>query len=242
MTSKARGMPDVSLSIKTVEAIEAEKVANTPKPESEIFQKKDVKFEESKEETKIPEDRPTTNLGLDDSRPTTNISSKPKRKLTEKKMAGLKKGREKSLEIRRANKKAKNTAPKNHVEQPTPQTYLQPVQQPQQSMYQQPPVYNIPPPSIDYDKIINGVAERWKHNATPLPIIPEQPKTPVFDKSKFESDIRMDEKRKILEEIEHLQNQEVQKKQLKPTESIYNAPSNFNYAFEMNSRKRYNRY
>lgn len=238
MTSKARGMPDVSLSIKTVEALEAEKVANTPKPESEIFQKKSVKFEDSKPE--IQPDRPTTNLGLDGSRPTTNIVDKPKKKLTEKQLAGLKKGRERSLEIRRAKKEAKNKAPKNHVEEPKPQTYLQPVAQPQPSVYQQPPVYNLPPPSIDYDKIINGMAERFKMPTQPaMPTIPEEP---AFDRKKFENDIRIDEKRKILEEIEFLQKEADKKERLKTTQSVYQAPSNFNYAFEMNSRKRYNRY
>lgn len=243
MTSKARGMPDVSLSIKTVEALEAEKIANTPKPEAEIFQKS-VKFEEQP-------DRPTTNLGLDGSRPTTNIVDKkpdkrsnqvdkPKKKLTEKQIAGLKKGRERSLEIRRAKKEAKNKAPKNHVEEPKPQTYLQPVAQPQPAMYQQPPVYNLAPPSIDYDKIINGMAERFKMPTQPaMPTIPEQP---AFDRKKFEDDIRIDEKRKILEEIEFLQKEAEKKERLKTTQQVYQAPSNFNYAFEMNSRKRYNRY
>tara|TARA_R110002153_G_scaffold4606_2_gene21677 strand:+ start:543 stop:1265 length:723 start_codon:yes stop_codon:yes gene_type:complete len=240
MTSKARGMPSVELSIETQEKIEADKIDSAPKPESEIFQKSNPELE-IKPITAPPVDRPTTNLGLDNSRPTTNITSKPKRKLTEKQLEGLRKGREKSLETRRAAKakKAAHNAPKNHIEQPPPQSYTQPEPTPQPAMYQQPPVYiSQPTPSIDYDKIINGVADKW--NSTKK--VEFKKEEPTFDRVKFEADIRLNEKQKILLEIEQLQKDAEERENQKTTKSVYNAPANYSYAFENNSRKRYNRY
>tara|TARA_R110001606_G_scaffold207876_2_gene355514 strand:+ start:88 stop:843 length:756 start_codon:yes stop_codon:yes gene_type:complete len=251
MTSKARGMPSVELSVETKEALQAEKIENTPKPESEIFQKSNPELE-VKPITEPPPDRPTTNLGLDGSRPTTNLvekkdkqsnpSGKPKRKLTEKQLEGLRKGREKSLATRRAAKAKKSSplAPKNHIEQPTPQSYAQPAPQQPPAAYPQPPVYISQPPSIDYDKIINGVADKW--NSRPMAAMPTIKEEPLFDRTKFEADIRLNEKQKILLEIEQLQKEAEEKENQKTVQAVYNAPSNFSYAFEKNSRKRYNRY
>ena len=62
------------------------KAENTPRPESEIFQKSNPELEVNAI-TELPVERPTTNLGLDGSRPTTNLvekKDKSKRKLTEK--------------------------------------------------------------------------------------------------------------------------------------------------------------
>jgi hypothetical protein len=252
MTSKARGMPDMTISAKGQEKLEKE-----TKTEAEIFSKNEVSFNPTLDIKPI-EARPTTNaiLDINNDRPTTNADLdpspiiKPKRKMTIKQAEGLKKGREKSLEIRRANKKVKMKPPikeaptqvDNFIPTPLPQQTPQQYSYPHQQMPT--PVYIAPPNNaIDYDRIMDGVASRWRAHSkgqqeerNRLPVIPE------FNKEEFERGVRLDEKNKILAEIEELQKAATQRKNLKTTESVLQAPSNYGYAFEMNSRKRYNRY
>lgn len=190
MTSEARGMPDMSLSVETQEDIKAQEEAEKPKEEKEIFQRPDL-------EIKTPEaiaPKP---------------ANKPKRKLTDKQLEALRVGREKSLATRRANQQTKKieTAKKivedpanapAHTQLPPPQV-VAPV--PPQIIHQQSP--------IDYDKIILGVTSRMDKLQADRQNREHQV---ASDISIFEDKIRDDERVRVLNEIEEMQKQEDIKK------------------------------
>jgi hypothetical protein len=252
MTEKARGMPDMSLKKETIERLEAEAKAEEPEEEEKIFQKPGVNLEIN---GKIEE--PTQNE-VEEPAPILKKEERPKRKVSQKQLDALKRGREKSLEVRRArsaaNKESNNPPvvpkiPKNHVKKD-----VEPKPMPQQTMSQTSPV-NIIQPSIDYDKIINGVANRWHSLHQPatsypshlLPTIKEM--EPKFDQKAFEKKIREDEKIKILNEITRLQDEEEREKNMKTTHQVLSRNSApppsanpFSYAFDMNARNRFQRY
>jgi len=259
MTEKARGMPDMSLKKETIERLEAEAKAEEPEEEEKIFQKPGVNLEIN---GKVEE---PTQKEAEEPAPILTKEEKPKRKVSQKQLDALKRGREKSLEVRRARSaanKERNKAPvvpkipKNHVEKD-----VEPKPMPQQPMSQPSPV-NIIQPSIDYDKIINGVANRWQSLHQPatsypahlLPTIKEEyseatHREPKFDQKAFEKKIREDEKTKILDEITRLQDEEEREKNMKTTQQVLSRNSApppsanpFSYAFNLNARNRFQRY
>ena len=138
-------MPDMSLKPDTEEFLKEQQEAKdnlAKKVENqEIFTKPnlEVKIDEIKEE--IAKDKEETAPLI--------VKEKVKKKLTEKQLEALKKGREKSIATRKAKAEAKKQAkaPKNHIEHSIPQV-------PQIPQIQTPQLSN----NIDYDKIINGVS------------------------------------------------------------------------------------
>ena len=252
---KARGMPDVSLKQETVERLEAQAKEDEPEKEEKIFQKPGVNLEISGtvEEPKQEENKEEV--------PILKKEEKPKRKVSQKQLDALKRGREKSLEVRRARSEAnkeRNKAPvvpkipKNHVKKEKKEPMPLP------PLMNQPPPVNIAQPSIDYDKIINGVANRWQQLPyaqgynSPLAQPPQMPtiqEEPKFDQKAFERQIREDEKIKILDEIKRLQDEEEKEKNMKTTQQVLSRNSApppsanpFSYAFDMNARNRFQRY
>ena len=259
-------MPDVSVSQQTQDRLQEEAKGLEKKDNSEMFENPNVKLE-VKPIAEIPMDRdgntPQPPLKTIEEEPkrsgnegvsTPPINKKKKKALTQKQLDALAKGRETSMRNRQAKAKAGKEAkaeasnkppPKKvHYEEPPPMT--NPADQhrgmppPPQQIYQQSP--------IDYDKIINGVAdiyqqrERQKHQATL-----DQEKA-NNDVAMFEEQIRNDERLKLMAKFEKQEKEKVKAKALKTTASVYNrAPpveqgNPYAYAFNMNSRNNFKRY
>tara|TARA_R110002153_G_scaffold13809_3_gene51031 strand:- start:178 stop:840 length:663 start_codon:yes stop_codon:yes gene_type:complete len=219
--NKARGMPDMSLKPDTEEFLKEQQEAkdNVAKKieNQEIFTKPnvEVKIDEIKEEiAKEP-------LVLKD---------KVKKKLTEKQLEALKKGREKSIATRKAKAEAKKQAkaPKNHIEHSIPQV-------PQVPQIQTPHLSN----NIDYDKIINGVSNIFEARQR------KQQEVEVNVKE-FEAKVRQEERNKVLLELEKIQKDEEHTKNTHTAHTVLNrAPQSANpyaYALNMGARNRYSRY
>tara|TARA_R110002167_G_scaffold60483_1_gene170844 strand:+ start:151 stop:813 length:663 start_codon:yes stop_codon:yes gene_type:complete len=219
--NKARGMPDMSLKPDTEEFLKEQQEAkdNVAKKieNQEIFTKPnvEVKIDEIKEEiAKEP-------LVLKD---------KVKKKLTEKQLEALKKGREKSIATRKAKAEAKKQAkaPKNHIEHSMPQV-------PQVPQIQTPHLSN----NIDYDKIINGVSNIFEARQR------KQQEVEVNVKE-FEAKVRQEERNKVLLELEKIQKDEEHTKNTHTAHTVLNrAPQSANpyaYALNMGARNRYSRY
>jgi preprotein translocase subunit SecD len=210
MTSAPRGMPSMELSENTKEQIAIEQEEAKPKPSEEMFQ-----------------------------RPTMEIKpiKKPKKKLTEKQLEALRKGREKSIATRKANAEAKKKAKQQVEVNPT-------APQVEQKMAQPPPV-QYQPPQIDYDKIINGVASRYDNMMKQRM---EREHRVAEDINVFEQKIREEERNKVLDEIDKLQKQEeMEKAQQTAYQTISKArpPASQNpylYAMNMGARNRFKRY
>jgi len=255
----------MSLKKETIERLEAEAKAEEPEKEEKIFQKPGVSKASQGVNLEINGKVGEPTQKEEEPAPILKKEEKPKRKVSQKQLDALKRGREKSLEVRRARSaanKERNKAPvvpkipKNHVEKD-----VEPKPMPQPPMSQPSPV-NIIQPSIDYDKIINGVANRWQSLHQPatsypahlLPTIKEEEREaihrePKFDQKAFEKKIREDEKTKILNEITRLQDEEEKEKNMKTTQQVLtrnSAPppsaNPFSYAFNMNARNRFQRY
>lgn len=109
-------------------------------------------------------------------------------------------------------------------------------QQPQQA----PTIINSP--SIDYDRIINGVANIYQQQST----FQQREKEVEFNVKEFENKVREEERLKVLGELEKLQHEEKVAKETKTATSVLGRqPQSVNpyaYAFNMNSRQRYKRY
>jgi len=225
----ARGMPNVDLSIQSQERIEQE---NTPIPESEMFKKKGENVSMEVKETE----------------------KKPKKKLTEKQLEALKRGREKSMETRKAKaqkKKAedKEWANRREAEEkrlaPPP-----PVVKEESSFVDTRQQYSAPPPmpqapsmgnfSIDYDKIIHGVSSQLDQRRLQR----EQKEHEVADNiAKYEEQIREDERNKLYAELDAEEEEEKQRKNAKTTQKVLQThrPVDYSYAFQ-GGRSRYRRY
>ena len=214
-------MPDMSLKPDTEEFLKEQQEAkdNVAKKieNQEIFTKPnvEVKIDEIKEEiAKEP-------LVLKD---------KVKKKLTEKQLEALKKGREKSIATRKAKAEAKKQAkaPKNHIEHSMPQV-------PQVPQIQTPHLSN----NIDYDKIINGVSNIFEARQR------KQQEVEVNVKE-FEAKVRQEERNKVLLELEKIQKDEEHTKNTHTAHTVLNrAPQSANpyaYALNMGARNRYSRY
>ena len=95
----ARGMPDVSLKPETIERMNTEDKNNEKKPNSEIFTNPNLEMkvipEETVVETKVAQVPKVAEV------------PKPKKKLTEKQLEALARGRQKSIETRKKAKEEK---------------------------------------------------------------------------------------------------------------------------------------
>jgi hypothetical protein len=221
--NKSRGMPDVSLKQETLESIREEQ---TPIPEEKMFKKKNninLKIETLDDGTKVKfPDEPQ--------------QAKPKKKLTEKQLEALKRGREKSIATRKAKKEAlalekeQWKAHKDSLKTPPQanETYQMesmedhaptPNAPPSTPMRQAPPPQIYQPPQLDYDKIIRGLADEQDKRSRTRENREHQV---AEDIKKYEAQIREDERRRILEEVEAEEREEQLRINQKKTTSIFN--------------------
>jgi hypothetical protein len=245
----ARGMPDVSLSEETIERLEAQAKEEEPKSNLEIFVKpineeptepdtNKVKVKAS--EAEAPPASGTVPLA---ERPTEvpvekKKTPKPKRKLTEKQLEALRRGREKSIETRRKKKEEKELKKaEKTIEQKAPERLAPPPQAPQPTAWA--------PPQIDYDKIINGVTSRLEKQS-----IHRQEREHIVAENVnlFEQKIRDDERNKVINEIDTLQKEEDQKRKAVLAHNYLSKPkpvqdnNPYAYALQMGANSRYRRY
>ena len=156
-----------------------------------------------------------------------------KKQKREKLLAHLADCREKSAAKRRAQKeeKQKNKKPRGRPrkQQPEPEVGLAPhgdgVSEP--STQAPPIVVHATPqpvaPTIDYDRIINGVHEKYMSAkeqrkkakqpvAPPTPAPQLRPPTPAFDRAAFEAQVREDERQRIKAEVEKKKNEQLRQR------------------------------
>tara|TARA_R110002072_G_scaffold5409_4_gene34937 strand:+ start:1201 stop:1917 length:717 start_codon:yes stop_codon:yes gene_type:complete len=236
----ARGMPDVSLSKETEERIKAE-------DDKQKEQSTEDPFSRPEKNMKL-EIKPTEQLEPIAEQPeevvAPPIKTKPKRKATKKQLEALAKGRETSMKNRKERAKQKKAvAPKQHID--TADTFRETIKeetnrympQPQQA----PTIINSP--SIDYDRIINGVANIYQQQST---FQQNKEKEVEFNVKEFENKVREEERLKVLGELERIQHEEQVVKETKTATSVLGrqpqSVNPFAYAFNMNSRQRYKRY
>jgi hypothetical protein len=230
--NKARGMPDMSLKPDTEEFLKEQQEAkdNVAKKieNQEIITKPDLLGKGQDQKIKVVIDE-IAKEGVEGERPLV-LKDKVKKKLTEKQLEALKKGREKSIATRKAKAEAKKQAkaPKNHIEHSIPQV-------PQVPQIQTPHLSN----NIDYDKIINGVSNIFEARQR------KQQEVEVNVKE-FEAKVRQEERNKVLLELEKIQKDEEHTKNTHTAHTVLNrAPQSANpyaYALNMGARNRYSRY
>lgn len=235
-------MPDVSLSKETEERIKAE-------DEKQKEQAKEDPFSRPEKNMKL-EIKPTEQLepiAEEPAEAVAPVKEKPKRKATKKQLEALAKGRETSMKNRKERAKQKKAvAPKQHID--TADTFRETIKeetnrympQPQQA----PTIINSP--SIDYDRIINGVANIYQQQSTFQQQQQQQKQEVEFNVKEFENKVREEERLKVLGELEKLQHEEKVAKETKTATSVLGrqpqSVNPFAYAFNMNSRQRYKRY
>jgi hypothetical protein len=219
--NKSRGMPDVSMKQETLESIKEEQ---TPIPEEKMFKKKNninLKIETLDDGTKVkfPDE------------PQQETPKKAKKKLTEKQLEALKRGREKSIATRKAKKEAlaiekeqwkahKDSLKTPPTEMESMESHAPDVNAPRQApMRQAPPPQTYQPPQLDYDKIIRGLADEQDKRSR---VRENREHQVAEDIKKYEAQIREDERRRILEEVEAEEREEQQKINQKRTTSIFN--------------------
>jgi hypothetical protein len=237
--NKARGMPDMSLKPDTEEFLKEQQEAkdNLAKKieNQEIFTKPDLLAKGQDQKIKVVIDeiaKEAEGVKGGDSPPLV-LKDKVKKKLTEKQLEALKKGREKSIATRKAKAEAKKQvkAPKNHIEHSMPQVpqvqHIAGIQTPHLSN------------NIDYDKIINGVSNIFEARQR------KQQEIEVNVKE-FEAKVRQEERNKVLLELEKIQKDEEHTKNTHTAHTVLNrAPQSANpyaYALNMGARSRYSRY
>ena len=247
---KPRGMPDVSLRPDTEEFIKEQEdkaQGNSDKVDNQAIFDKPHEMGKGVAQPDKPINRPKLKVieevdeGIADTDTVEKgnveivVKEKVKRKLTEKQLNALKMGREKSIAIRKAKAEEKkklkeeHSAPKNHVEtaQFTPTPTTAPYERQKHSNH-----------NIDYDKIINGVADLYDNRRA-------HEKKVNNDVKDFERKVRAEERERVLIELEKIQEEETKSRNVKKAESILTRNDNVNpysYAFDMGSRQRYKRY
>ena len=218
MTKSARGMPSVELSQNTKDAIEAEETKAEEMKREDPFVKPNLEIKTTETLAPIAE--------VEEPR----VVKKPKKKLTEKQLEALKRGRVKSAETRKKKAEEKRkaneekNAPKNHI---------------QTAEAMRPPPVMINAPQIDYDRIINGVSNLWGQQQ-------QQKQEVEFNVAEFEKKVREDEKNKVYADLDKIQQEEEQAQaQAVAKNHLQRQPQSLNpyaYAFNLNSRSRYQRY
>ena len=98
--NSARGMPDVSISKQTQDKINDEEKVNEKKPNSEIFKNPNL-------EMKVIDEKPEP-IKEEKKEEVLSETKKPKKKLTEKQLEALARGRQKSIETRKNKKEEKS--------------------------------------------------------------------------------------------------------------------------------------
>ena len=150
-----------------------------------------------------------------------------KKQKREKLLAHLADCREKSAAKRRALKeeKQKNKKPRGRPRKQEPE--VEPSTPAPEPSTQAPPIVvhaNPQPvaPTIDYDRIINGVHEKYmsakeqrkkaKQVPNPTPALQQRPPTPAFDRATFEAQVREDERQRIKAEVEKKKNEQLRQR------------------------------
>lgn len=225
-------MPDVSMSAETLDTIKEE---NTPIPENKMFKKKNnvnlniVETLDDGTKLKYPAEAETEAQA--------EPPKKAKKKLTEKQLEALKRGREKSIATRKAKaealkvekemlKEAKKSQKKVKVQAPTEMmedmsAHATDVNMPPpQQQYRQPPATTTYlQQNLDYDKIIRGLADEQDKRSRQRENREHQV---AEDIKKYEDQIRADERARILAEVEREEEQEQTQKRQQRTQSIFN--------------------
>lgn len=250
---KESRMPDVSLSQQALDTIKEE---NTQIPESKMFKKKNnvnlniVETLDDGTKVKYPAEAEQ------------EPPKKPKKKLTEKQLEALKRGREKSIATRKAKaealkvekemlKEAKKSQKKVKVQAPTEEledmsAHATDVNMPQQQLYRQPPPpQHFQQQQLDYDRIIRGLADEQDKRSKARENREHQV---AEDIKKYEEQIRADERARILAEVEREEQEELAQKRQQKTQSIFNpqipvnaySRTSYNYGSFGNGRSRRN--
>ena len=251
--SKARGMPDMSISDATQDRINADAEKDTPKSQNEMFVKKNLKLEVK------PIDIPPTikeeAVKVIDAPAMEEVKTKLKRKMTDKQLEALARGRVTSAKNRveraKTTKRAKAIASNTPTQSVEPVTHQQYIERPPPAVYQPQPA---PPtsylqPTIDYDKIINGITNIYDQRSQKKLQEEENERYINNNLTEFETKIREDERVKIAERYELDLAKQKKAKAQKTTENVYNRQSVNNitenpyaYAFGLNARQNYKRY
>jgi len=252
-------MPDVSITQTTQDALTAEAESRVKKGNEEMFENPNVKLEIKPTTEITPMDRNGIEQGQEGFEAPPAVKPKKKRKMTQAQLDALARGRETSMKnrVNKANEKKAVKAEQSVKVEPKPKPvkavkfeYQEPPPIPQpttpyqqqyapQQMYQQ--------PQIDYDKIINGVANMYQQREqqkVEKRVREEQVNTDV---AKFEAQIREDERVKLMVEFEKKEKEKLKSKALKTTQNVLqrqppSVDNPYAYAFQMNSRNNFKRY
>ena len=249
MTSPARGMPNVDLQPETIEQIKQEEQEQKPVHSDKMFSKPnlEIKVDPAKTEEIIKEVNKKEVKFVDDAEPVLappKPIKKPKKKLTEKQLEALRRGREKSIQVRREKAKQKVIDAGQKASDPA---YAPPkqTQSPAVQVQQQVPQIVNQQAHIDYDKIINGVVNRFDNLQTQRSA---RESRVAHDIDAFEQRVRDEERKRVLDEIDKMQKEDESKKNSliahhhltkpRPAQSI----NPYLYAMEMGAQSRYKRY
>lgn len=249
-------MPNVSISAETQERIDKEAEESVKKENTEMFETPNVSLNIKAVEEIKPMDRNGVEEGQEGFEAPPPPKPKQKRKLTEKQLEALARGRETSMKNRVAKSNEKKVVKaEQSVMVDTPKAVVPKARQKADKfVYQEPtdiPTHtpqHFQQPQIDYDKIISGVANIYQQQQQDK-IDRNNHETKVNnDVAMFEAQIREDERVKLMTEFDKREKQKVKDKALKTTQNIYNrnqtpvGENPFAYAFNMNSRNTNSRY
>ena len=241
-----RGMPDVSLTPATEEKLAIEAKAEEKQSENEIFSKPASK-PNKKLVIKPTEDLKPVKV-LDDISDEPEPAKKTKKKLTEKQLEALARGRQKSIETRQKAKEEKAKEKQQQFVYQEPKPIAPPVMSATTSQSAPP---NI---QIDYDKIINGVASVYEQrlNAKEQKKLEDEQRAQAVNEqvSEFEEKIRADERLRLQTKMKEEQKIKQNNINTKMTENVYGRGGGMNagasasanpyaYAFAMGARNRF---
>ena len=258
----ARGMPDVSISQTTQDALTVEAESRVKKGNEEMFENPNVKLEIKPTTEITPMDRNGIEQGQEGFEAPPAVKPKKKRKMTQAQLDALARGRETSMKNRMGKAKEKKAvkaeasvkvepqqAPKKvkfeYQEPPPLQTLPQTPYAQQQHYNQQQQMYQQP--QIDYDKIISGVANMYQQREQQKVDKRNHEEQVNTDVAKFEAQIREDERVKLMVEFEKKEKEKLKSKALKTTQNVLqrqppSVDNPYAYAFQMNSRNNFKRY
>lgn len=239
-----RGMPSMELTEETKTAMEAQSKVEEKKNESEMFSKPNL-------EIKIDGDKEVEPVAPP-------VKEKKKRRVTKAQLEALKRGRETSKKNRIAaaqSKKEEFQAFKEHRKEKVLEKKLDKIEEEVLEEVAPPALddFKATPKAtpqdhfnIDYEKIIAGVGNMFisqQQKAVPPAATVEK------DLTAFETKIREDERLKLYDELDRLEAEEQQKRNLKQAQQVYTrqpvAPpvASYSYAFSGQAgRHRYSRY
>ena len=231
--NKARGMPSVALTPQTEEKLKVE-----DDKEKEL---QEDPFKRPNLDIKVIDKDPNEDKAVSFQEEAPVVKEKPKRpkkKLTEKQLEALKRGREKSMATRKAKAEDRKKIQKEKNEAKAPKNHIETIRPPEGHIPYQPP----PQQQIDYDRIINGVANIYQQQSQKA----KQKEEIEFNVAEFEARVREEERNKVYDDLDKIQQEDEQAQAQAVAHKYLNRqPQSINpyaYAFQNNSRKRYQRY